>query len=400
MEKKINAIHVGLSGFPFGNASINKCLAVYNILITEGISVLAINNKALHTNDAPLDIKIKGMHDNLHYQYTTPSPYIPNSFFKRRYFNFIGRIKEFFLILNLVFNRKVDVMFYYPNGNFFELVYYRIFSKLFNFPLISHYVEYRSVFKYGQNKWTSLNYNLFDKYFMRFVDGIFPISELLINHIKIRGFKGDYLKIPPLFDFNMFKGLAKSQNSDNYFLYAGSLVYEESINLILDSFELVEDNSFYLYLILNGSSDKMIKLKKRITEHKKKDLIKIYSNLEYNYFLKLLFEANALLIPLNDRVQDKARFPQKISEYTATSNPIISTNYGEIKYYFKDNLNALIAEKDSPLELSIKMSFIVNFPNESKEIGLSGYRTGLQHFDSNNYGYLLRNFVLKQVKNH
>ena len=398
MKNKINAIHVGLSGFPFGNASINKCMAVYHILFKEGIVVLAINNKALHSLDTPIEISKKGVYDNLNYHYTTPSPYMPNSFFGRRYFNLVGRINEFWLIFNLAIRKEVDAMFYYPNGNFFELIYYRVLSKTFNFPLISHYVEYRSVFNYGQNMWTRLNYNLFDKYFMKFADGILPISEFLISHVKKRGFKGELLKVPPLFDFEMIKGMAKDENADDYYLYAGSLVYAESINLILDAFELIEPNGFCLYLILNGPSDKMKALKKQLVQHKKNKLIKIFSNLDYEYFLELLFGAKALLIPLNDRIQDKARFPQKISEYTATANPIITTKYGEIQHYFKDNYNALVAENDSAMELSKKLSFVSNFPKESKEIGIHGYETGLQNFDSKSYGSLLRNFVLTLIK--
>lgn len=400
MDKKLNAIHVGISGFPYGNAPINKCLAVYRALSDENIHVLSINNKALFPQNSPLKIKKKGSFDKVSYQYTTPSPYRPNSFIKRRYFNFVGRINEFLLINIMAIRKRIDVMFYYPNnGNFFELLYYRLLSKIYGFPLISHYVEYRSVFNYNQNKWTNLNYNLFDKYFMKFVDGILPISEFLINHLRSRGFKDNYLKIPPLVDFNKFKGLTKDYNSNKYFLFAGSLIYSESINLILDAYELVDDNSFYLYLIINGSKEEMININEKINKLNKSKLIKVFSNLEYNFFLELLFRAKALLIPLNDRIQDEARFPQKIAEYTATGNPLITTKYGEIKYYFRDNYNALVAEKDSPLDLSKKMNFVSTNPKKIKEIGLNGYNTGLKYFDNNSYSTLLKDFVLKLIIN-
>ena len=46
--------------------------------------------------------------------------------------------------------------------------------------------------------------------------------------------------------------------------------------------------------------------------------------------------ATAHLIPLSNSIQDTARFPNKISEYLASAKPIITTDVGEIKHYFKD----------------------------------------------------------------
>ena len=52
-----------------------------------------------------------------------------------------------------------------------------------------------------------------------------------------------------------------------------------------------------------------------------------------------------LLIPLDpNSLADIARFSQKIAEYVSTSRPIITSNVGEIPYYFKDKENAIICE--------------------------------------------------------
>ncbi len=399
MGKKLNAIHVGMSGFPFGNASINKCLTVYKLLDIQNVHVLCINNKALHSENIPVKIRKIGIYEDVSYQYTTPSPYRPESFLKRRYYNLIGRVNEFILLNKIAIKNKIDIMFYYPNGSFIEILYYRVLSKLYGFPLVSHYVEYRSVFKGNQNFWIRKNIIYFDKYFIKFVDGIFPISEFLIKHINERGFKGKYLKIPPLVDYNKFSDFQKNIQLKKYFLYAGDLVYLESINLILNAFKYIEDDDFDLYLVLKGSKSDMINMKEKISSHSKKRHIKIFTNLEYEHLLELFFGAKALLIPLNNRIQDVARFPHKIAEYTATGNPIISTNYGEVQYYFKDNVNALIAKNDDAFEFSEKMNFVCTHPEEAVKIGLKGYKTGLMYFDSNNYGTSIKHFIKDLIKN-
>jgi glycosyltransferase involved in cell wall biosynthesis len=234
---------------------------------------------------------------------------------------------------------------------------------------------------------------------MKFVDGIFPISEFLINHISTRGFKGSYLKIPPLVDYNKFSGFQKNNQLKKYFLYAGDLIYTESITLILNAFENIKNDDFDLYLVLKGSKFDMINMKEKISNHSKKKNIKIFTNLEYKNLLELFSGAKALLIPLNNRIQDVARFPHKIAEYTATGNPIISTNYGEIQHYFEDGVNALIAKKDDALEFSEKMNFVCDYPAMAKKIGLEGYKTGLMYFDSNNYGSSIKHFVKELVEN-
>ena len=44
--------------------------------------------------------------------------------------------------------------------------------------------------------------------------------------------------------------------------------------------------------------------------------------------------ANALLILLTNSIHGRAQFPHKISEYLASDNLTIITNYGIIRYYF------------------------------------------------------------------
>lgn len=394
MKKNINAVNVGLSGFPYGSAAVNRCLNIYSGLSGENFKIHIINYKAVHKPEIPVALSKRGVFRNITYEYTTPSPYKPDNFFKRRYYKFIGRTNEIYLILKLGINKKIDVMFYYPQGNLFDLMVYRLFSKLFGFPLIAHYVEYRSSFDNRKKILLRVNDILFDKYFMFLVEGVLPISNFLINEIKKRRNNLPVLKILPVVDFNLFTKPKKNKKV-NYFLYVGAIGYTKSLEIILDSFELINNNEYYLYLILHGGSNKEISVK--IKNHPKKDLIKVFSNLKYSELIQYNIDANALLIPLSNNIKDIARFPNKISEYLASANPIITTNFGEIKYYFKDCINALVAEKNKPKYFSKKMDFVINHPEKAKEIGKNGYDTGLKYFDNSSYKVEIIDFVLKLI---
>jgi len=395
MKRKMNLVHVGISGIPFGkSASINRCLGIYSILQETDFNILVINNRAAKYSEKSNKIQKKGFHSNISYQYTTPTPYKPNTFLKRRLYNFLGRINEFFLIFKLGFKKEIDVMVFYPEGDFLELIFYRFFSKLFGFPLISHYVEFRSSFEHRQKGWPRINDLLFDKYFMYFIDGAIPISEFLINQIRLKKERLPFLKVPPLVDFKLF--LNGTENKDEkYFLYVGSTSYYNAIKTILDSFDLISNKEFYLFLIIHGPG--INKIKDRLKVHPKNKLIKIFSGLAYEELVAYYKNAQALLIPLSDTLKDKARFPQKISEYVASKNPIITTNIGEMGYYFEDGINALIAKDDTPLALSEKMNFVIKNPSKAAEIGKNGYEVGLKYFDSNSYAVDLKRFVLKLI---
>ena len=65
-------------------------------------------------------------------------------------------------------------------------------------------------------------------------------------------------------------------------------------------------------------------------------------------------------------------FPHKIGEYLASGNPVISTNYGEVKYYFTDMKNMLIAESYNIDEYATKMQFVIDNPALVKKIGIEG----------------------------
>ena len=95
--------------------------------------------------------------------------------------------------------------------------------------------------------------------------------------------------------------------------------------------------------------------------------------------LSVLYKnATGLLIPLRPNIQDEARFPHKFGEYLISGNPVITTNYGEVKYYFKDMVNALIAEIYDEKAFAEKMYYVITNPSECSIIGQNGKKVALE----------------------
>jgi glycosyltransferase involved in cell wall biosynthesis len=89
----------------------------------------------------------------------------------------------------------------------------------------------------------------------------------------------------------------------------------------------------------------------------------------------------ALLIPLRPTLQDIARFPHKIGEYTASKRPIISTNIGEVSIFFKDGENAFLSESFEVNNYSKKMQEVIDFPSKREVVAEQSFLTGIKDFN-------------------
>jgi glycosyltransferase involved in cell wall biosynthesis len=167
----------------------------------------------------------------------------------------------------------------------------------------------------------------------------------------------------------------------------------EVIEFIIDSFNRLNQESVDLYLVINGPVVDFAKITNYINSTPNKDRIKIFSNLTQNQLYSFYKNAIGLLIPLRPVIQDIARFPHKVGEYLASGNPVISTNYGEIKCYFQDMKDMLIAGTYDIDMFADKMQFVIDHPEEAQKIGLKGKQMGLNNFDYRNNATKINDFI-------
>jgi glycosyltransferase involved in cell wall biosynthesis len=313
----------------------------------------------------------------------------PKKFLKRFFFKLFSPIFEFWAFRNLNKSKKIDWVNVYTQ--YFGLcLFYYFLSKIFRFKTILHYVEIRSEFK-NRNLFLKLNDFLYDNYVMFLFDRYLPISRFLDEYLKEKNVNVNTLIIPPICDFGQFKSLKCHNNiADSYFLYCGSSAYTEVILFIIEAFEKIKtDNSVKLYLVLNGPISVQIKelLERNFGR------IKLFSKLDYNELICLYKNSIALLIPLRNTKQDEARFPQKICEYLASGKIVISTNFGEVRWYFKDMENSLIANDYDVTAYSEKMDWVFLNSQNLKAIEERAYKTGKDFFDINAYRKSIKLFL-------
>ncbi|MBV5315333.1 MAG: glycosyltransferase family 4 protein [Prolixibacteraceae bacterium] len=376
----------GLSGFPDkSSAPKNRYMAI--------AQAMAMNNEIIFLNRIPIlqkqfeyqSIKIT----DLIIIEVCRIKYRPSNFLFRNLLKLSSFLSEFLVIYRLNMRKKIDWVNVYTQY-FGVLFFYYLLSKVFNFKIILHYVEYRSKIR-SRNILYQVNDYLFDRYSFYLSDSVIPISTFLNNHIlRFKPNAKTYI-LPPICDFDYFDSIQAELTQNKYFLFCGSASYDEILLFIIKSYlRIVDRNNFNLYLVLSGKITNSIVIK---LIEANKDEINIFSGLTYDKLISKYKGAEALLIPVRNTFQDCARFPQKICEYMASRRPIITTNFGEIPYYFVDKKNAIVASEFNTTSYSEKLNWAINNPKCLNDISNNSYYLGLKLFDIKSHRTQLEKFL-------
>jgi glycosyltransferase involved in cell wall biosynthesis len=390
----MNIILLGQSGFPYGMATIQKMKLIAEGLVHHGNHVTFFNRLPVFPEKAPYTaLNASGNIQGVDYIYTSGSPIRPERFLKRNIIRLLSFYKELVHLTALNRRFKTDVAILYET-KFIYLLWYFLISRILGFRIYLHYVEFRSKVP-GRPLTEKINHQLFDRYAFRFLDGILPISNLLEKHVLGITPSLPSFKIPTLVDFSLFDPVEKGNG--HYFLFCGSADYSEIILFIIRCFEMVVHPEFRLKLITNGSKEGLNTVRTAVAASPKGGLIDVLTNIPYPELIENYCNATSLLIPLRNTLQDEARFPHKIGEYTASSKPIITTDSGEIRYYFRHGENALIAEHMEEKRYSDLMNDVISNNGRAVTIGTQGYLTGKNFFDHIRVTGDLHNFLLQET---
>jgi len=323
-------IHLGVSGFPQGNAQIQRIRLTFKSLKLAGCNPLIINKHSLYQNDGAKNIdRYQGI------------PFINTLLHKKRpigiLFRNINKFSGYLIELLLLFKRRKSIhsaIFY--GSSFGELVYYRILSKLFKFKLVIQYVEYRSSIPLNSYL-ADLNNKFFDAYSMFFCDGVIVISEFLKANIISKKSSLKMLKIPAICDFTEFE-LQKKVGTELGLMYCGSIFYLPVINFIIELYAKLRDSGIYtgdlVFAIGMGNKDANAfdQLMNKINSSQYSEYIQVRTNVPFDELISMYLHSELLIVPLRNSVSDIAGFHHKIGEYTAAAKPIISSNFGKLQY--------------------------------------------------------------------
>jgi glycosyltransferase involved in cell wall biosynthesis len=233
-----------------------------------------------------------------------------------------------------------------------------------------------------------------DKTFGYLLNGIFPISSFLEK--KSTRFKKKTLRLPVLADFPDIK-MIEEDLSQNYFVYCANAGFLRIVEFVINAYSIAQRKGLTqkLILVLYGRDSQINNIQNLINNADLTTKIQIRTKLSNTDLLNLYRNALGLLIPLDpDSLQDVARFSQKIAEYVASGRPIITSNTGEIPYYFENNKSAKIVAFTEPEYANAMLELSTN-PSLANKIGEEGRLIGKTYFDYTKNGKNILNFFEK-----
>jgi glycosyltransferase involved in cell wall biosynthesis len=387
-----NIVYLGEARFPFGFAATQRMTLIGRAILRTGSKATVICRKGSWDANQHQDFSYQGNFEGIDYIYTSKSVHKPKGFIKRNLQKLKGVYGEFRYLKHLRQNDTISLAIV-SNRKIIHVLRYYIFSRYLGFPIAINLVEMASAMAHRSSFTEKINNYLFDNWVLRLFDGALPISDKLMTFYQSKFPDKSAVKIPIICDFDKFN-IEKKQTQEPYFLYCGSVDYEQVRDFVIHAYKgIANKNGYKLFMIISSEEQSRVKgLQEKLQKEFNTTDIKVFSNIPYQDLVSLYVNAKALLIPLRDTLQDTSRFPHKIGEYLASGNPVITTNVGEIQNYFTDEETALVTNTYNIGEFSEKMQYVVANPKNAIAIGLKGKELGLANFDYKILGEKIKMF--------
>jgi glycosyltransferase involved in cell wall biosynthesis len=380
-------LFLGTADFPHGMAEVEKQTLIARSLSEQGCDVLFLCKKSFNFNTV---LPSRGKYKGIEYFYTSLS----SKRLKNKYLNSLSWV--FGSILEKIFLLVADYNYVIVNSRSYSEI--SLYSKIIHLRRKKIFLTYtedlRSMHPFaGSEKLAQIA--KFELNTWKIIDGAFPISEELIRQIRNHFPLLPLLKIPVLVDLNDAVVINENEIiSNDYFMFCGSADYFETIEHIINSFEIAGTDKSLL-LVINGPQSSIKRVIERTRISNSNDKILIKSNLTKESLWGYYKNAFSLLIPLNFNQRDKARFPHKIGEYCASRSAIITSNWGEVPYYFHNKENCLLLNTENKEEFGELMKYICDNHKLRRKISDAAYKTASTEFDYKIYGVKILDFIKK-----
>ena len=319
------------------------------------------------------NLSIKGIYEDVKFEYKWKSTKRSNSFIKRRYHDFTGSIKSGFTLIK----ERPEVVIT-SSFSFIFFVYIKLISLLFPFKFFheKNEVDYmhEDNISYIKKFLIKLNESAFH--------GFIVINSQLLNYLtNVLELRKSNIIVPILIeDFKVNKELPVNKT----IVYTGT--YQErkdGILTILNAFAKIKNRYPEYKLVLTGSPQRSVnysEILKIIETEEMWPQVHFTGYLSEEDLRKVLISANILVLAKPENRQNNYNFPTKIGEYLISGRPVITTKVGVTGKILEDKINVVFSEFKTS-DISKKMEFIINNAELASEIGARGREYALKNFD-------------------
>lgn len=354
--------------FPEGNAATNRVHTYAKGLVENGINVNVVCFESRYNSAG--DGQINGIN------YFHPFGQIERNkyFLVRRYYKFLKYFRTIHLLRQLNKNDKTIAILIYTNLLSTHLFAW-LLSRLCKAKLIIEGNEH-PLRHYQDNNFTRALGLVKLHIESGLCDGVFCISHYLISLFKGKGVAEHKLfLVPSTVDPARFRRVTPNKKNQPYIGYFGGLTFSrDNVDLLIKAFAKVSPNHPDIQLILGGfcSEDEQKQIMDLIAELNIQSKVQMLGYLEREEVTQYIMNAHILVMVRSNNLEAKASYPSKLSEFLASSKPVISVNVGEIPLYIADGVNAFLVEPENIDALAGKIEYVLSNYESAREVGHKG----------------------------
>ena len=220
--------------------------------------------------------------------------------------------------------------------------------------------------------------------FMKKCQKVFVISKLLKAYCLEKGVPENRVGVLNMFvDSNRFKGIER-HSDERYIAYCGNGEnYKDGVDILIQSFAIVAKVHLdvKLKIVGRGPQNDWEKQQSLIKEYNLQDRVEMLGRITHDLIPSILVNSEILVLARPDNIQAAYGFPTKVGEYLSTGRPVVLTRVGELEDYLEDGKSCLFSKPDSPEEFAEKVIWLLEHPEEGREIGSNGKRVAENNFD-------------------
>ncbi len=378
--------------FPEGNAATNRVYTFAKGFHENGIEVFVIcfRNDYVETVEDTIN--------EIHYYHPFYQTRRSRSFIKRRLFKFNKYFRTFRIIRSVNKNHKILAINLWTNRLLIQN-YVFLLSRVFR-TIVIH--------EHSEHPLRAFQKNIIEKMWgecksfigTRLCDGIFCISQYLIDFYKNRSVKEEkMILIPSTVDTERFTGVGVSPLPYNYIAYCGSLtIGKDGVDILIDSFSRLAFERTDIDLVLIGKGDSEFEeaaIKRQTVQLNLANRVHFVGQLSRTDVPAYLVGAKVLVLARPTSIVADAGFPSKLTEYLSTGKPVLVTRVGDIPLYLKDRENAFLSDPDSAEAFAIELRYILNNYEFALEVGGNGKRLTETIFNYNYQAKRMLEFIGK-----
>ncbi len=293
------------------------------------------------------------------------------------------RLKAFLLSL-IGKNKSVKLLVY--NSDVLFNIPIHVMSRIFGVKLIKFVAEYIDKSEFGTNLLGDIkraSYYLNFRYLNKQSDKLIVFSYYLRDLYVDMGYRvSDIIVQPNLTDFDFWKS---PLTEPKYTLgYSGAPYLKDGLSDLFRAVSLLkqEMSSKPLSLLIIGDAvfggslipslrDECARL--GITEN-----VVFTGLVELPQVKQFISECRILTITRPSTIQTMAGFPTKLGEYLATGKPVLATDFGDMKKYFTDGTDIIMAECSNPASIAHKIKWMLLNPLELNNIAERGHKRAIE----------------------